>query len=144
MFQKRLPKWRQHFGQKWLTIFCQKAQKFCIVRTFVVQILIKWCKERLWTSNVSISNDNIKCPIGKSIFCSNFAIKTFRATVANADLGSLKFLHTFLKNVCTTCLWNMNQIIWFKLHETWSFLTKNRFFTTTFEKELTPFWKTFL
>ena len=30
-------------------------------------------------------------------FCSKFAFKLFRATVANIDIGSLKSLHTFLK-----------------------------------------------
>ena len=52
--------------------------------------------ERLYTSNVSISNGNIKCPIGKSIFTVNLPLKLFRGTVANADIGSLKSLHTFL------------------------------------------------
>ena len=50
--------------------------------------------KRLQTSNVSINNDNIKCPIGKSIFAVNLPLKLFRATVANADTGSLKSLHT--------------------------------------------------
>ena len=50
--------------------------------------------ERLLTSNVSISNGNIKCPIGKSIFAVNLTLKLFRATVSNADTGSLKSLHT--------------------------------------------------
>ena len=42
-----------------------------------------------------------KCPIGKSIFAENFPLKLLRATVANTDIGNLKSLHTFLKNVCT-------------------------------------------
>ena len=50
--------------------------------------------ERLQTSNVSISNGNIKYPIGKSIFAVNLPLKLFRTTVANADIGSLKSLHT--------------------------------------------------
>ena len=40
--------------------------------------------ERLWTSNVTISNGNIKCPIGKSICVVNLPLKLFRVTVANA------------------------------------------------------------
>ena len=52
--------------------------------------------ERLYTSYGSIDNGNIKCPIGKSIFAVNLPIRLFRATVANADTGSLKSLHTFL------------------------------------------------
>ena len=55
------------------------------------------------TSNVSICNGNIKCPIGKSIFAVNLPLKLFRATVANADIESLKFLHTFFKK----CLYHM-------------------------------------
>ena len=50
--------------------------------------------ERLKTSNVSISNGNIKCPIGKSIFAVNLPLKRFCATVANADIEGLKSLHT--------------------------------------------------
>ena len=50
--------------------------------------------ERLKTSNVSISNGNIKFPFGKSIFAVNMPLEFFRATVANADIGSLKSLHT--------------------------------------------------
>ena len=42
-------------------------------------------------TDVSISNGNIKCPIGKSIFAVTLPLKLFRAKVANADKGSLKF-----------------------------------------------------
>ena len=59
--------------------------------------------EKFKTYNVSISNGNTKCPIGKSLFAVNLPFKLFRATVANADIGSLKSLHTFLKTVCTIC-----------------------------------------
>ena len=38
--------------------------------------------ERLETSNVSISNGNIKCPIGKLSFAANLPLKLFRATIA--------------------------------------------------------------
>ena len=41
-----------------------------------------------------MSNGNIKYPIGKSIFAVNLPLKLFPATVANADIGSLKSLHT--------------------------------------------------
>ena len=43
---------------------------------------------------MSISNGNIKYPIGKSIFVVNLPLKLFPATVTNADIGSLKSLHT--------------------------------------------------
>ena len=54
--------------------------------------------ERLKTFKVSISNGNIKYQIGKSIFIVNLPLRFFPATVTNADIGSLKSLHTFLKN----------------------------------------------
>ena len=47
--------------------------------------------ERLY---VRISNGNIKYPIGKLIFAVNLLLKLSPATVANADIGSLKSLHT--------------------------------------------------
>ena len=51
--------------------------------------------ERPLTSNVSISNGNIKYPIEKSFFTVNLPLKLSPdATVANADIGSLKSLHT--------------------------------------------------
>ena len=41
--------------------------------------------EILWTSNVSISNGNIKYPIEKIIFAVNLWLKLFPATIANAN-----------------------------------------------------------
>ena len=55
--------------------------------------------ERLQTSDYSIGNGNIKYPIGKSIFAVNLPLKLFPATIANADIESLKSLHTFLKTM---------------------------------------------
>ena len=54
-------------------------------------------------SNVSISNGNLTCSIEKSIFVVSLQLKLFRTKVANADVGSLKSLHTFLKK----CLCHM-------------------------------------
>ena len=34
-------------------------------------------------------------------FAVNLPLNLFHATTANADIGSLKSLHAFLKNVCT-------------------------------------------
>ena len=62
--------------------------------------------KRLSISNVSISNGNIKYPTGKSIFAVNLPLKFFPATVAIADIESLKSLHKIsplFKNVCITC-----------------------------------------
>ena len=41
--------------------------------------------ERPKTFNASISDGNIKYPIGKSIYAVNLPLKFFRPTVANAD-----------------------------------------------------------
>ena len=63
-------------------------------------------------------------------FCSK---KLFRATIANADIESLKSLYTFL----TKCLYHM--LVKFEqmhivpiLHEILSFLTKNQAFLKSF------------
>ena len=55
--------------------------------------------ERLYTSDVSINNGNITYPIGKLIWAVNLPLKLFRVIVANADIGSLKSLHTFLNKI---------------------------------------------
>ena len=50
-------------------------------------------------------------------------LKLFLATVANADIGSLKSLDTFL----TKCLYHMLvKFVWSKLHKILSFLTKKK------------------
>ena len=66
--------------------------------------------------------------MGKSIFTVNLLLKLFRATVDNADIGSLKSLHTFLKKYLYHMLVKFEQIVWSKLHEILSFLTENGFF----------------
>ena len=128
-----------------LTIFCQKSTKFCIVRTlwFYSNFTSMWSKytNQIILINNSISNGKIKCPIGKSILAANLPLKLFRATVAYADIGSLKSLHTFLKNVCTIYKWNLNKIVLSKLHEIRRFLTKKPvFFLQPF---LTKSWRHF-
>ena len=45
--------------------------------------------ERLYTSDVNISNVNIKYPVGTSIFAINLTLKLFRVNVADADTESL-------------------------------------------------------
>ena len=50
--------------------------------------------ERLKAFNTSFSIGNIECPIGKSIFAVNLPFNLCRDTIANADTGSLKSLHT--------------------------------------------------
>ena len=59
--------------------------------------------------------------MGKSIFAVNLPLKLFRATIANADIGSLKSFHTFLLK----CLYHM--LVKFE---------QNRMFQTTRNFEL--------
>ena len=90
--------------QKWLNIFLRKSSKFCIVRTirFCSNFTSMWSKylaninvERLLDLyNDSISNGNVKYLRGKSIFAVHLPLKLIPATVANADIGSQKSLHT--------------------------------------------------
>ena len=64
-------------------------------------------------------------------FCSiNLTLKLFRVTVADADIGSLKSLHTFLDKFLYHMLvtFERKKIIWSKLHEIFSFLTKSGIF----------------
>ena len=140
--QKRLPKWRQHCVKR-LTIFLSKGSRFCILwtRRFCSNFTSMWskCMERLKTSNVSISNGNIKF----NQICSTFAVKTLPCyRCYNADVGSYKSLHTFRKT-CLYCMlveFEQNRIEWSKLHELLSFLTKNPIFKKKhFNKASTPF-----
>ena len=85
-------------------------------------------------------------------FAVNLPLKLFSATDANANIGSLKSLHTFLRK----CLYYMlvkfeqTRMVQTKLN-LMSFFDKkkkkkkkNVFFKTIFDKALTPFWKTCL
>ena len=84
--QKCLSKWHQHFV-KTLKIL------YSLDDTMLFKFTSMWSKHvsnnvgrdfRL--PNVSISNGNIKCLIGKSIFAVKLLLKLFRATIANADI----------------------------------------------------------
>ena len=81
-------------SQKCLAIFWQKSQN-CFLPNDFVQISPSWDPNthqimygETLTSNVSVSNGNIKCQNGKFNFCSKFAIKILACYVANADTGS--------------------------------------------------------
>ena len=76
-----------------------------------------------------------KIPDRKINFCSKFAVKTLPVTVANADIGSLKSLHTLFDKFLDHMLVNLDQIVWAKLHEVVSFWGKKNIF----DKALTPF-----
>ena len=74
--------------------------------------------ERLKTSDVSISNRNIKCPIGKSIFAVILPLKLFRVAVANVDIGNLSpSIHSLKMFVAYRMLVKFEQNRMSNLHE---------------------------
>ena len=101
--------------------------------------------EKLQTSYVSIINGNIKCSIGKWTFATNFKIKLFRTTIANANIWSLKSLSTLFDTCFDHMLvkFEQNQMVRnmqnFELCD-----RKPGFLELFFVKAFTPFWKTFL
>ena len=88
----------QNCINNFLTIFFfwPKSEKFCIFLTLQFCSNLPACSSdayhvrRLKTSNVSISDSIIKCPIWKSIFAVYLPLKLFHAIVANADTENLK------------------------------------------------------
>ena len=93
MSQKPLPKWCQHFLRYGKPFSSKKLKNFEIFLSYdFVQIQKRM--ERFYTSDVSVSNGNIKGLVGKSIFAENLPLQLFHSTVANADTESLRPLHT--------------------------------------------------
>ena len=116
----------------------------------LVQTLMKWCMKRLQTSNVSISTSKKKKFRSKNhIFTVNSPLILVPATIADADIVLMLTLEVLslsrLKNVCITCQWNFNNIVWSKVHDILNFVKKRGFFYNHFWQNVsTPFWKTFL
>ena len=82
----------------------------------------------------------MKYSIGKSIFVVNLPLKLFPATVANADIGSLKSLHTLFDKYLDHMLVKFEQNP--MVQTTWNFELfdkKPGFLKTIFDKALTPF-----
>ena len=86
-------------------------------------------------------HDNVNYPSGKSIFAVNLPLKLFPATVANADIGSLS-IH-YLISIWTTCWWNLNIIVWSKLHEFLTFWWKKSFLKPVLTKRWRHFGRRF-
>ena len=89
--------------------------------------------------NVSVSNANIKCPVGNSIFAVNFTLKPFRTTVANADNGNLTSIHTLFDTHLDHILAKFEPNCVIRNAPTLSFLTKTMLFRTILDKALTLF-----
>ena len=100
-----------------LTIFCPKAQNFVWFGPYDFVQIPPACAP-------NTSNGNIKYPIGKPIFGVNLPLKLFCATVANADIGNLKSLHTFVEKCLYHMLVKLNKIV--NYNEGLSLLTKKK------------------
>ena len=97
--------------------------------------------ERLQTSNVSISNGNIKCPRSKNEFSFAVNLPFNGASYANAYTGSPKFLHIVICYEFETEL-HADEILtksYGPNYTKFELLIK-----AIFDKILTPFWKSFL
>ena len=82
----------------------------------------------------------IKYPSGKLIYAVNLPLKLFPATVANADIGSLKSLHTLFGMYLDHMLVKFEQNRMVQTTQNFElFDGKNTFFKTIFDKALTPF-----
>ena len=125
-------------SQKCLTIFCQKDQNFVYFKSYNFDQISQACGPNTYQImfgeilDFNIRNGNIKYPIGKSIFAVNLQLKLYPATVANAGIGSLKSLLILFDKYLAHMLVQFEQIVWSKLREILSFLTRNRVFENHF------------
>ena len=96
----------------------------------------------------SVSNDNIKCPIGKSIFAVNLPWKLFRAAVANAYTWRLKSICTFIDTYLDHILAKFKPNRRSEMYKILNFCDEKASFLKTICDKLltclTPFCKTFL
>ena len=94
----------------------------------VVQIFLRklWRHFRLLMS--ALATVTWKSFNGKFTRKNWFSDQVFCVAIADADIGSLESLHTpyiYFVSILTICWWNLNKIVWTKLHKILSFLTKN-------------------
>ena len=81
-------------------------------------------QQQLMKDDVSDSNGNIKCPMGKIIFAINLLLKLLHATVANLDTGILsRYVHNMI-GIWIKCCQNLNPIVWSKMYKILSFFDK--------------------
>ena len=107
--------------------------------------LFKECMERLQTSNVSISNCSTEELLSlRQIFGKNgfFLDQAFYVTIADADIGNLKSLHTLFVKYLEHMLVKFEQNRMVRTIQNYVLFDKKWF--TYFDKVLTQFWKTFL
>ena len=81
--------------------------------------------ERLWTSNVSISNGSSE-GFQRQIYCKNwFSDRAFYVTIADADIKSLKSLHTSFDKYLDHMLVKFEQNCMGRTIQNLEFLQKN-------------------
>ena len=83
-------------------------------------------------SKIVNHNGSIKCPIEKSIFAVNLALKLYLATGSNADTGSLKSLHTLFNMYLDHMLAKFESNFMVQNVQILSLLTKTEFFKPLF------------
>ena len=155
--QKRLPKWCQHFVkndhffvEKLKILFSSDHTILFKFNQHVVQILSNNVWRDFLTSNVTISNGNIKCPIGKSSFSRKFAVKTlprYRCQCWNCKFKNFPYIPLKMFVPYASKIWTKS----YGLNYTkfWAFWPKKKkkkkdYFKTILDKTLTSFLKTFL
>ena len=90
----------------------------------MVQTFFKECMERLYTSNVSISNGSTEEFLWQIYFKNCFSDRAFYVTIADVDIGSQKSLHTLFDKYLDHMQVNLNKIVWSKPNKILCFLTK--------------------
>ena len=79
----------------------------------------------------------------RQIYCKNwFPNRVFYVTIADADIGSLKFLHTLFDTYLAHMLVKFEQNRRVQMIQSFELFDKK--WLTILNKVLTPFWKTFL
>ena len=133
-----------------ISVSCQKAQNFVHLELCnFAQTSLACCPnmyqiiyEKLTTSGVSICNGSTE-EFWWQIYCKNwFSDREFYVTITEADLGSLKFLHTLFGKYLNHMLVKFEQKFIVRNIHNFKLFGKKRL--SIFEKVLTPSWKTFL
>ena len=151
--QKRLPKWRQRFVKNCLIktrVFFVKKLKFFVVLTirFRSYFTSMWYKQFLTNvcSDFRLLMSALAAVAGKSFnsnfYCKNlFSHRVFYITIADADIGSLKFLHTLFDKYLDHMLVKFDQNRMVGTVQNFDLFDKK--WLTIFDKGLMPFWRCF-
>ena len=133
MFQlhKRLPKWRERFVKNGLKKkrFLSKSSKFRVVWTIQFCLWSKYLSNNVWrdfrllmSALATAAGKSFK---GKFIAKIDFSDRVFYITIADADIGSLKSLHTLFDQDLDHILAKFEQNCMVRIIQNLNFLTKN-------------------